>query len=64
MTQRQITNHKNNNLLILVGVTKVLPEIVIKFRHLKYRRNVSHVINAHVIQDMCHKLLVLTAQVS
>jgi hypothetical protein len=27
MTQRQITNHKSNNLLILIGGTKVLPQL-------------------------------------
>ena len=39
MTQRQITNHKSNNILILVGGIRVLPEIILKFRHLKYRRS-------------------------
>ena len=39
MIQRQITNHKSNNLLVLVGCTRVLPEIILKFRHLKYRRS-------------------------
>ena len=29
MTQRQLTNYKNNNLLILVGGIKVLPEIIL-----------------------------------
>ena len=37
MTQRQITNYKNNNLLVLVDCTKMLPEIMLKLRHLKYR---------------------------
>ena len=40
MTQRQVTNHKSNNLLILVGGIRMLPEIILKFRHLKYRRSV------------------------
>ena len=40
MTQRQIINHKSNNLLVLIGSTRVLPEIILKFRHLKYRRSV------------------------
>jgi hypothetical protein len=39
MTQRQITNHKSNHLLVLVGGSRVLPEIILKFRHLKYRRS-------------------------
>jgi hypothetical protein len=39
MTQRQITNHRSNNLLILVHGKRVLPEIILKFRHLKYRRS-------------------------
>ena len=37
MIQRQITNHKRNNLLVVVGCTRVLSEIILKFRHLKYR---------------------------
>jgi hypothetical protein len=37
MIQRQITNHKNDNLLALIDSTKVLPEIILKFRHMKYR---------------------------
>jgi hypothetical protein len=45
MTQRQkkqIT--KSDNLLILIGSTIVLPGIILKFRHLKYkrRRNLKH----------------------
>jgi len=36
VTQRQIINNKNNNLLISVGSTSVLPEINLKFRPLKY----------------------------
>jgi hypothetical protein len=40
--QRQITNHKNNNLHVVVGCTWVFPEIIIKFRHLKYRRCTKH----------------------
>jgi glucuronate isomerase len=39
MTQRQITNHRSNNLLILFGGKRVLSEIILKFRHLKYRRS-------------------------
>lgn len=39
MIHRQKTNYKNNNLLILVGCTKLLPKIVLKFRHLKYWRS-------------------------
>ena len=38
MTQIQITNHKSNDLLIPVGSTRVLPEIILKFSHLKYRK--------------------------
>jgi len=38
MTQRQIKNHKSNNLLV-IGSTRVLPEIILKLKHLKYRRN-------------------------
>jgi len=34
-----ITNHKNNNLLILVGDTRVLYEIILEVRHLEYRRS-------------------------
>ena len=37
MTQRLITNHKSNNLLILVDGIRVLPKIILKFRRLKYR---------------------------
>ena len=37
MIQRQITDHKSNNSLALVGCTRVLSEIILKFRHLKYR---------------------------
>ena len=36
MIQRQITDHKSNNSLALVGCTRVLSEIILKFRHLKY----------------------------
>jgi hypothetical protein len=37
MTQRQITNYESANLLVLIGSTRVLPEIILNFRHLKYR---------------------------
>ena len=30
MTQRQITNHKSDNLLVLIGSTRVLPKIILK----------------------------------
>jgi hypothetical protein len=39
MTQTQITNHKSDNLLKLIGSTGVLPESILKFRHLKYMRS-------------------------
>jgi len=39
MIQNQITNHKSNNFFALVGCTKVLSEVILKFRHLKYRRS-------------------------
>ena len=39
MIQRQIKNHKNDNLLVLIGSTGVLPKIILKFKHLKYRRS-------------------------
>ena len=39
MTQRQITNHKSGNLLVLVGSTRVLPKIILKFTYLKYQKN-------------------------
>ena len=45
MTQRQITNNNNNNLPVLVGSTRVLSEIDLKFRHLKYRRSVNLMIS-------------------
>jgi hypothetical protein len=28
--KKQITNHKNNNLLVLVGCIRMLPEIILK----------------------------------
>jgi hypothetical protein len=34
MTQRQITNHKSDNLLIRIGSTRVLPEIILKFQNI------------------------------
>ena len=37
MTQRQIINHKSNNLLVLIG--RLLPEIILKFRNLNYRKS-------------------------
>jgi hypothetical protein len=40
MIQRQITNHKINNLLALIDCIRVLPEIILKSRHLEYRRSV------------------------
>jgi hypothetical protein len=40
MIQRQITNH-DNNLLVLVRGTRVLSEIILKFRYLKYKRSVK-----------------------
>ena len=42
MTQRQITNNKSDNLLIQIDSARVLPEIILKFRHLKYRRCVKY----------------------
>ena len=39
MTQRQITNHKSDNLLVLIGSARVLSEIILKLKHLKYRRS-------------------------
>jgi hypothetical protein len=39
MTQKQIIDHKSDNLLVLIGSTRVLFEIILKFRHLKYRRS-------------------------
>ena len=44
MTQRQLTNHKNNNLLVLVGDMRVLPETILKFRHLKYRSRKKNIV--------------------
>ena len=32
---------QSNNLLILVGGIRVLPELILKFWHLKYRRSKS-----------------------
>jgi hypothetical protein len=29
MTQRQITNHKSDNLFVLIGGTGLLPEIIL-----------------------------------
>jgi hypothetical protein len=46
MTQRQITNNRSNNLLILVGGKRVLLEIILKFRHLKYRSDVTIISSA------------------
>jgi len=40
MTQRQITNHKSDNLFVLIGSTRVWPEIILKSRQLKYKRSV------------------------
>ena len=40
MTQRQIIDNNSNNLLVLVGSTRVLSEINLKFIHLKYERNI------------------------
>jgi hypothetical protein len=40
MTHRQLANHKSNN-LFLVGGTRMLPKIILKPRHLKYRRSVK-----------------------
>jgi hypothetical protein len=37
-----ITNHKTNNLLLLVGDTRVLYEIILEFRHLEYRRSAKN----------------------
>lgn len=43
MTQRpkkkQITNRRSNNLRALVGGTRGLSKITLKFRHLKYRKS-------------------------
>jgi uncharacterized membrane protein len=39
MTQRQITNHKSNNLFVLVGGTKVLTETILKFRQAENKRS-------------------------
>jgi hypothetical protein len=39
MTQRQIKNHKSDNILVIIGSTRVLLEIILKFRHIKYRRS-------------------------
>ena len=36
-TQKQITNHKSDNLHVLIGSVRVLPEIILKLKHLKYR---------------------------
>jgi hypothetical protein len=44
MTQRQITNHKSDNLLVLIGSTRVLSEIILKIRHLKYRRRSDDIV--------------------
>ena len=37
MTQRQITNHKKTIYFVLIGGTRVLSEIILKFRHMRYR---------------------------
>ena len=42
MIQRQITNHKSDNsdtLLVLIGSGRVLVEIILKFKYLKYRKS-------------------------
>jgi hypothetical protein len=48
MTQRQITNYKSNNLLILVGGTRVLPETILKFQNAKSHSGVSSPLNRRI----------------
>jgi len=40
MIQRRITNYKINNLFVLVDDIKVLSKIILKFRHLEYKKSV------------------------
>ena len=47
MTQRQITNHKSDNLLVLIDSARVLHEIILKFRHLKYLRSVKYKVKTY-----------------
>jgi hypothetical protein len=44
MTQIHMINHKSDNLLVLIGSIRLLSEIILKFRHLKYRRSVKLII--------------------
>jgi hypothetical protein len=52
MTQRQVINHKSDNLLVLIGSTKLLPEIILKFRHL----NIGEVIykSNNILVELSH----------
>jgi hypothetical protein len=43
MRRKQIKNHKGDNLQILIRNTRVLLEIILTFRHLKYRSVVMNV---------------------
>jgi hypothetical protein len=54
LVQRKITNHKSNNLLMLVGGTRVLHKIILKFRHLKYSRSVINIIKL-IVEYICHQ---------
>jgi len=59
MTQRQITNHKNNNFLVLIDSTRELSEIILKFRHMKYRRSESNKSN---LDHRPNKVLICAVQ--
>jgi hypothetical protein len=60
MTQIQITNHKSVNLLVIIGSTKVLHEIILKFRHLRYRRGGQHIGSHDLFSIVIKKTFILS----
>ena len=59
MAQRQITNHKSDNLLILIDSIRELSEIILKFRRSKYRRSESNKSN---LDQRPHTVLIYAVQ--